>query len=180
LLTGLQPGGQAIVAVVAEQTAADGRHRDVRNMEIDEGVVRGALFRTPRSGRIARFLEGLVDVGDGDRQSPDRSIADQGLPIANFALCRVDGLRNRRRSRHLAALPAEPAAPDQLGGGSNDAVADHQDCHRCAADDIDLRRRRSPPRHASQVGADQLVDRLENALFGNAHQHDGFLVLDQL
>ena len=30
------------------------------------------------------------------------------------------------------------------------------------------------------VGADQLVDGLQNALFGNADQHDGLLVLDQL
>ena len=93
----------------------------------------------------------------------------------------VDGLRDPRRcSRHLAALTAEATAPDQLGGGSNDAVADHQNGHRCAADDIDLRRRRSAARHAPQVGADQLVDGLQNALFGNAHQHDGLLVLDQL
>ncbi|MET3315498.1 hypothetical protein ABIF41_007339 [Bradyrhizobium japonicum] len=41
-------------------------------------------------------------------------------------------------------------------------------------------RRRSPAGDAPQVGADQLVDGLQNALFGDAHQHDGLLVLDQL
>ncbi|MET3315499.1 hypothetical protein ABIF41_007340 [Bradyrhizobium japonicum] len=66
LLAWLQPAGQPAVALVAQQAAADGRHRDVRDIEIDEAVVRSAFLRARCGDRIARFLEGLVDIGDGE------------------------------------------------------------------------------------------------------------------
>ena len=56
LLTRLQPAGQPIVSVITEQAAADGRHRDISDIEIDERIVRIALLgaRSPRHCRIFR------------------------------------------------------------------------------------------------------------------------------
>ena len=93
LLTWLQPAGQPIVAVLAEQAAADRRHRDISDVEVDEGVVRIALFRVRcRCGGIAGFFEGFVHVGNGEDQPADGTVTDQALPVANIALAGIDRL----------------------------------------------------------------------------------------
>ena len=98
LLAGLEPAGQAVESVLAEQAAADGRHGNVSDVEVDEGVARIALFRMRGRGGVARFFEGLVDVVNGKDQAANGTVTDQALPVANFALAGIDRL-------------CEPAAP---------------------------------------------------------------------
>ena len=181
VLTRLEPAGQAVKSVVAEQAAADGRHGDVSNVQVDEGVARIALFRTRGGSGIVRLFKDLVDVINRKDQAADGTVTDKALPVANFTLRGIDRLRNswRRASGH-AALTAEPTALDELGGRTNDAVAHYQDGDRRTADDIDLRRGGGTTRDAVHIGADQLVDGFQNALFRNAEQHDGLFVLNKL
>ena len=182
LLSGLQPARQTVVAVVAEQTAADRRHRDIGDVKIDEGVVRIAFLRMRRRGGIARLFESLVHVRDRKEQSADRTVADQTLPIADLAFRRIDGLRTlaapRRRQRH----PWSPSRPllisfvaerTMLSPMTRTVTVAPLTMSTCGAGAAPLRDRR-------HVGADQLVDGFQNALLGNAHQNDGFLVFDEL
>ena len=181
LLTGLEPAGQAVESVVAEQAAPDGRHRDIGDIEVNEGVVRIALLRARGGGGIAGFLESLVDVVDRQDQPTHGTVADQRLPVANLTLAGIDRLfRLRHSAGGDVALVAEPAGLDQLGGGADDAVAHDQHGHRRAADDVDLRRGRGAACDAVHVGADQFVDGIYDAFFRNAEQNDGLLVLDHL
>ncbi len=53
LLTRLQSAGQPRVAVIAEQAAANGRNRDISDIEVDEGVVRIAVFRMGGRASVA-------------------------------------------------------------------------------------------------------------------------------
>ena len=92
LLTRLQPAGQPIVTVVAEQAAADGRHRDISDVEVDERVVRIALFRVRGRSGIAGFFEGFVNVSDGKDQPADGTVTDEALPVADFALAGINRL----------------------------------------------------------------------------------------
>ena len=181
LLTRLQPADQPIVAVIAEQTAADGRHRDVGDIQVDERIGRIALFRMRGRCGIAGFFEGLVHVVHGEEQPTDGTVTDEALPVANLALSGINRLRDlRRRAGDRVALFAEPAALDEFGRGAHDAVAHHQHGHRRATDDIDLRRGRGAAHDASDVGADQLVDRFQDTRDRNAHEHNGFLMLNEL
>ena len=172
LLAGLQPAGQAVVAVVAEQAAADGRHRDIGDVEVDEGVVRIALFRMRGGGGDCRIFAKALFTSSTERisrrtePSPTRLCQSRISPLPGSIV--FDSLR--RRAGGDVALTAEPAALDQLGRGADDAVAHHQDGDRRATDDIDLRRGRGSARDAVHVGADQLVDGLQNAFFRNAQR----------
>src|SRR5450755_463127 len=92
LLSRLQPAGQPLVSIIAEQTAADRRHRDVRDIEVDEGVFRIAFFRPRRGTGVAGFFEGLVHVSNGKDQLANGTVTDQALPIPDFAFSRFDRL----------------------------------------------------------------------------------------
>jgi hypothetical protein len=86
----------------------------------------------------------------------------------------------RRHACSRVALGTKPASLDQLRRGADDAVADDQDGYGRPADDVDLGHRRRAAGDRRHVGADQLVDGFQNALFRNAHQNDGLLVFDEL
>ena len=181
LLSGFQPTRQTVVAVVAEQTAADRRDRDIGDVKVDEGVVGIAFLRMRRRGGIAGLFESLVHVPYRDEQSPDGTVTNQALPIPDLASRRIYGFRRlRRHAGSSVTLGTEPTTPDQLCRGADDAVADDQDGYRRPADDVDLGRWRRAAGDRRHVDADQLVDGLQNALLRNAHQNDGFLVFDEL
>ena len=142
--------------------------------------VRIARLGMRGSACVAGFFEGLVDVGDGQFQPAHRAVADEALPVAHFALAGIDRFRGlRRRAGGRVALRAEPAALDQRTR-SGRRCRPSPARYGSAADDIDLRRGRGSARDAAHLGADQLVDRFDDALFRNAHQHDRLLVLDKL
>ena len=92
LLPGSQARGQPLVAGVAEQAAADGRHADERGVEVDEGLVGGRRVR-PRCGSTAgaSLSHSAVDVGDGQPEPGDRTLGDKRSPVGRGGHRRVDG-----------------------------------------------------------------------------------------
>ena len=67
-------------------------HAHRRDVEVDEAVVRIARLRVVGRRLVAGLGEGLADLADGERQAADRAVAEEGLPVADLALCEVERL----------------------------------------------------------------------------------------
>ena len=82
LLSGLQACLQSLIALLAQQAAADRRRGDERDVEIDEGIARIARFRVLRGGNVAGLGKRLVDVADGQMQPPHRAVTQEACCTA--------------------------------------------------------------------------------------------------
>src|SRR5690606_17597415 len=168
------PGG------VAQQAAADGGHADQRRVEVDEGG--GGVGGFGAGGGVvpAGALDRLVDVGHRQAQALHRAAVEQGLP----RLDRAEGVVHHPRRRGGGAGRggggrADATAARHRDGGAGDAVADDHQRDGGAADDVDRRRRAVARRGIDEVQAHIAVDEGLDAGFGDADQHDGFVVFDQ-
>ena len=177
-LPGREVVRQALIALVAQQAAANGRRAHQRGEELDEGVVGIAGFRIGGGASIAAALIGLIYLADREMQAPHGSVAEQALPVPYLPRAGGEGC-GRGGCRRLRRDVTDAPSTDQADGGADDAVGHHQHGDRRAADDIGLGRTRLPARDRRHGGADQAVHRRHDALFGNADQHDRLLVLPQ-
>ena len=183
LLAGRKHPQHAGVLAFAQQAASDCRLRHQRHVKINERVVRRAPLRTPRGLRVAGFGEAVVDLAYGQVQVRDRALVEQFLPACDRAGLRVQGAclgcfaRGRGRSR-LAAVQAEQSR--HPGRRAGDAFPHHQHGHGGAADQVHTRRPGSRRGGLQRVVANEGGQVIDDALFGNADQHDRFAVLDHL
>ena len=142
LLPGLEPFLQAQPAGLAQQAAADGGRADLRDIEFDEGIGLVAAFRV-RGGIVAAGgAEGLVHVGHAQAQLAHRAVVEQGLPSGPRPASRRPCAPGRAPSPPArAGLPADAVGARHRDGRARDAVADHHQRDRGAADDVHRRRR---------------------------------------
>ena len=97
-----------LVGGVAEQAAADRRHGDRRDVELDEAILGVRALRMPGGSRLARVLERLADLADGELQAAHRAVADEALPVAHLGLRRIERAL-RRRGRGPGGRRRRPA-----------------------------------------------------------------------
>ncbi len=70
LILRFEPVAKLLVGHFAQQALADGRNADESNVKIDKRIGWISRFRSGGSLGIARLLEGLVDVADGEAKPP--------------------------------------------------------------------------------------------------------------
>ena len=178
LLARFEPGGQIGIAAFAEQAAADGGHRDQGRIEVDEQVVRIARLRTLGRLRVPQPFKGGIDLADGQLQAGHRAILQQGSPAPNLG----------QRHIHLGAgtlvlrfrtETAQPQGARHLDGRAQDAVVDHHDRDGGPGHHVKLVILHLTTCNRRYVQPSVYVQHPNDALFGNAHEHDRLVVLDQ-
>jgi hypothetical protein len=179
LLARLQALHHLRIGGFAEQAAPDRRDRRRCRIEVDEGVVRRPLLRTIDRLGVAGTRIGVVDLGDAEMKAAHRAVADQRLPILDIALAEIDRGHDHRSPRHRGRRLADAAGLHHLQRRTDDAVADDEDRHGGAADDVRSRYFGSAGGDGPDIGALEVVDDGADFLLGNTDEHDRLMMLHE-
>ena len=122
--------------------------------------------------------EGGVDLAHVQRQAAHGPVALQGHPVLGGPGGLVDLIG--RAVANLGREPAQPQRPGHLQAGADDRVADHHHRHRGARDDVEIVGRATRGRLLDQAHVAISGHHLADLPLGDADQHDGFGMFDQV
>ena len=180
MLAVLQLSHQPLILVFAQQVAADCRRVQVPGIQVNQRVVplvRCRSFDTFGSGAGKR----IIHLAAGQQQTTDGTIPGELLPVAFAELVSGD-LRHRRP---LAAAPFNQAQFDThpMGRPHQDFVDDHdgyrgtgQPIHR----HLGIKRSATHGNPLVSLQPGVLVGKDVQLAFGDTHQQDGLIVVDNL
>ena len=116
--------------------------------------------------------EGGVDLAVGQVQAADGAVADERLPVGGF-----EALRQDPRRRGGGRVGDQPLLRGDPPGGPGDGVADDDDGDGGAGDGVQLL---ADLEAVVDVGGHVVVGEALELRLGDAHQHDGFLVAEDV
>ena len=177
LLLRLQLLLQLRVARIAEQTAANRRHRHRRIKHLNELIFRIGTLRVLRPFRVFRFGERLIDLAHLEMERTHRAITGKLLPSAHRLIIHINDRQLLRLCGHGTLLAA---ALHRLRGGNRgtgDSLVNHHHRNRRAANHI---RRLLIHAIARIIAPGVSVDIRIDLLHRNTNQHNRLGMLDQL